>query len=373
MKYYVISGETSGDNHAARVISELKTRDTNAQFRGMGGDQSEAAGQELIIHQKEMAIMGFVEIITSLRKIARNLRKVKADITAWQPDVVLLVDYPGFNFKIAQYAHNLKIPVHYYISPKVWAWKEGRIKRIKSYVDQLYTILPFETAYFAKHNIAVKYVGNPSKETVDEYLAANDLQLDKGLAHRGGIALLPGSRKQEINTSLPIMLEAMQNFPDYELIVAQAPGFDAAFYHAFDPNLKLIQGDMYSLLAQSDAALVTSGTATLETALMHVPQVVCYRMNELSYRIGKIIVKLDYISLVNLILDKPCVTELIQGDFNANRVTKELNAILYDEQTKARIKTQYAELHGKIGTSHPSIEVANHIWQSISQNKTSPV
>lgn len=361
MRYYVISGETSGDNHASRVISELKKLDSDAHFRGMGGDQSEAAGQELLIHQKEMAIMGLVEILSSLRKIARNLKKVKQDIAEWHPDVVLLVDYPGFNFKIAKYAHGLKIPVHYYISPKVWAWKENRIKRIKSYVDELYTILPFETEYFAKRNIKAKYVGNPSKETVDEYLATSDL-------HTGSkkIALLPGSRKQEISTSLPIMLDAMKQFPDYELLVAQAPGFDDAYYHAFDQNLTLIKNDMYSLLAQSDAALVTSGTATLETALMHVPQVVCYRMNELSYRIGKMIVKLDYISLVNLILDKPCVTELIQGDFTAERIKQELNAILYDEGTKARIKTQYADLHAQIGLSHPSVEVANYVWKSIS-------
>lgn len=361
MRYYVISGETSGDNHASRVISELKKLDSDAHFRGMGGDQSEAAGQELLIHQKEMAIMGLVEILSSLRKIARNLKKVKQDIAEWHPDVVLLVDYPGFNFKIAKYAHGLKIPVHYYISPKVWAWKENRIQRIKSYVDELYTILPFETEYFAKRNIKAKYVGNPSKETVDEYLATNDL-------HTGSkkIALLPGSRKQEISTSLPIMLDAMKQFPDYELLVAQAPGFDDAYYHAFDQNLTLIKNDMYSLLAQSDAALVTSGTATLETALMHVPQVVCYRMNELSYRIGKMIVKLDYISLVNLILDKPCVTELIQGDFTAERIKQELNAILYDEDTKARIKTQYADLHAQIGLSHPSVEVAKYVWKSVS-------
>ena len=360
MKYYIISGETSGDNHAARVIQELKKRDKNAVFRGMGGDQSAAAGQVLLIHQKEMAIMGFVEILSSLRKIARNLKKVKQDIAQWQPDLVLLVDYPGFNFKIAKYTHGLQIPVHYYISPKVWAWKEGRIKRIKSYVDRLYTILPFETEYFAKHDMEATYVGNPSKETVDEYLANNPLQKEKKR-----IALLPGSRKQEINTSLPIMLDAMKNFADYELIVAQAPGFNDAYYHAFDPKLKLVKNDMYGILAQSDAALVTSGTATLETALMHVPQVVCYRMNELSYRIGRIIIKLDYISLVNLILNKPCVTELIQRDFNAERVSKELFAILHNRETQDRIKTHYAELHTKIGTSHPSVEVAQHIWKSI--------
>jgi len=361
MKYYIISGETSGDNHAARVITQLKKRDKDARFRGMGGDKSEESGQELLIHQKEMAIMGFVEILGSLRKIARNLSKVKQDIASWKPDLVLLVDYPGFNFKIAKYAHTLNIPVHYYISPKVWAWKEGRIQRIKKYVDELYTILPFETDYFAKHNIAVNYVGNPSKETVDEYLTTNSLE-----KNNKKIALLPGSRNQEIKTSLPIMLEAMQQFPDYEILIAQAPGFDDDYYYTFDPSLKLIKDDMYSLLAQSDAALVTSGTATLETALLHVPQVVCYKMNELSYSIGKMIVKLDYISLVNLILDKPCVTELIQGDFNASRLVKELNLLLQDKSTKARIMEQYAELHAKIGPSHPSVEVAKHIWESVS-------
>jgi len=361
VKYYIISGETSGDNHAARVISELKKRDAHAVFRGMGGDQSAAAGQELIIHQKEMAIMGFVEIISSLIKIVRNLKKVKEDIGQWQPDIVLLIDYPGFNFKIAKYAHGLRIPVHYYIAPKVWAWKEGRIKRIKRYVDRLYTILPFETEYFAKHDVEATYVGNPSKETVDEYLANNPLQKEKKR-----IALLPGSRKQEINTSLPIMLSAMKNFADYELIVAQAPGFNDAFYHAFDPKLKLIKNDMYGVLAQSNAALVTSGTATLETALMQVPQVVCYKMNKLSYRIGRIIIKLDYISLVNLILNKPCVTELIQQDFNADRITNELSAILHNPVTQTRIKKEYAELHTRIGTSHPSVEVAEYIWKSIS-------
>ncbi len=360
MKYYIISGETSGDNHAARVIQELKKLDSNALFRGMGGDQSAAAGQELLIHQKEMAIMGFVEILSSLRRIARNLKRVKQDIAQWQPNIVLLVDYPGFNFKIAKHTQGLHIPVHYYISPKVWAWKEGRIKYIKNYVDRLYTILPFETEYFAKHNVEATYVGNPSKETVDEYLAKNSLQKGKKR-----IALLPGSRKQEINTSLPIMLSAMKNFADHEFIVAQAPGFDDAYYHAFDSKLKLVKNDIYGILAQSDVALVTSGTATLETALMHVPQVVCYKMNELSYRIGRMIIKLDYISLVNLILDKPCVTELIQRDFNTERVSKALIAILHNRETQNRIKKEYAELHTKIGTSHPSVEVAEHLWKSI--------
>ncbi|PCJ63753.1 MAG: lipid-A-disaccharide synthase [Bacteroidetes bacterium] len=361
MKYYIISGETSGDNHASRVMLALKKLDSNATFRGMGGDASQAAGQELIIHQKEMAIMGFVEIITSLRKIARNLKLIKQDIKSWNPDVVLLVDYPGFNFKIAKYVYGIGIPVHYYISPKVWAWKEGRVKLIKKYITKLYCILPFEEAYFKKRNVESTYVGNPSKETVDEFLLTNTLVRDKKQ-----IALLPGSRKQEINTSLPIMLEAMKEFSDYQLLVAQAPGFDDTFYHNFNPNLKLIKNDMYSLLAQCDAALVTSGTATLETALMNVPQVVCYRLNEISYRIGKMVVKLDYISLVNLILDKPCVTELIQSDFNPKRLKIELNLILHDADRKSKMTKEYAELHKIIGQGHPSSEVASLIWAELS-------
>ena len=360
MKYYIISGETSGDNHTSRVVTQLAILDSEAQFRGMGGDQSAAAGQELVIHQKEMAFMGFAEVITNLRKISKSLKTIKKDITQWQPGVILLVDYPGFNFKIAKYAHELGIPVHYYISPKVWAWKEGRVKRIKKLVNKLYTILPFETEYFAQRNVKATYVGNPSKETVDEYLEQHPIK-----KNTKRIALLPGSRKQEINTSLPIMLEAMQNFPDYELAVAQAPGFDDAFYHAFDPKLTLLKNDMYTLLAESDAALVTSGTATLETALMHVPQVVCYRAGKITYAIAKRLVKLKYISLVNLILNQPCVTELIQGDFNAERVSMELNAILNDTETQQRISNQYAELHRLIGTSHPSKEVAQHVWEAV--------
>ncbi|MGB1038412.1 MAG: lipid-A-disaccharide synthase [Bacteroidia bacterium] len=359
MRYYVISGETSGDNHASRVISELKNKDPKASFKGMGGDQSEKAGLELLIHQKEMAIMGFAEVLMSIRKISRNLAKVKNDIEQWKPDMVLLVDYPGFNFKIAKYAHSLDIPVHYYISPKVWAWKEGRVKLIKKYVSRLYSILPFEMEYFQKKQVVSTYVGNPSKETVDEFLAANPSSKKEK-----SIALLPGSRTQEIKTSIPIMLEALQKYPDYKVLIAQAPGFDDAFYHQFDENLTLVKNDMYGLLSMTDAALVTSGTATLETALMNVPQVVCYKANPISYVIAKAVIKLKYISLVNLILDKPVITELIQGDFNPERINEELDEILLDETRQKQIAADYTELHQVIGTLHPSKEVANHIWNS---------
>ena len=359
MRYYFISGETSGDNHASRVMSELKKRDDSSEFRGMGGDKSEAAGQELVIHQKEMAIMGFWEVVTNLRKIARNLACIKEDIKEWKPDAVVLVDYPGFNFKIAKFAHGLSIPVHYYISPKVWAWKENRVKLIKKYVTQLYSILPFEKEYFKQRNVDVIYVGNPSKETVDEYLETH-----KNNVKSKKIALLPGSRTQEIKTSLPIMLEVIQQFKGYEVLIAQAPGFDDAFYHGFGDNLTLIKNDMYSLLSQCEAALVTSGTATLETALMGVPQVVCYKMNNISYQIGKRLVKLEYISLVNLILDKPCITELIQDEFSTERLTKELSLLLNDKNTEERIKNDYEKLNAILGDDKPSEAVAEHLLKS---------
>lgn len=362
MKYYIISGETSGDNHASAVIKKLTLLDTNASFRGMGGDASEQAGLQLCIHQKEMAIMGFWEVLINLRKIVKNLKRIKADIAEWGPDVILLVDYPGFNFKIAKYANTLKISVHYYISPKVWAWKESRVKRIKQDVSHLYSILPFEKEYFKKHNVESIYVGNPSKETVDEYLSTHPTKPTKK-----SIAVLPGSRASEISRSLPIMLDALNAYKEYDILVAQAPGFDAAFYHQYDKDLTLIPNNMYGLLAQCQVAIVTSGTATLETALMGVPQVVCYQAGNISYQIAKAIIKLKYISLVNLILDKPVITELIQDDFNAEQLREELRQLLVDDARKKQIHDDYAALHKTLGSQHPSDEVAQHLYHTISR------
>lgn len=355
-KIYVISGETSGDQHAAKVIGELKKMNPSCQIRGMGGDKSEAAGQELVLHQKEMAIMGIWEVLLSLRKIIRNLSLIKNDITDWKPDAILLVDYPGFNFKIAKHAHSLGIPVHYYISPKVWAWKEKRVEFIKKYVRKLYSILPFEIDYFHKKDVAATYVGNPSKEAVDAFLKEN-LTTQKTKK----IALLPGSRAQEISTSLPIMLEAVNGLDGYDVLIAQAPGFDAEFYHQFGKNLTLIKNDMYGLLSQCEAALVTSGTATLETALMGVPQVVCYKTSKLSYEIVKYLIKVKYISLVNLILDKPSITELIQDEFNANTVRRELEKLLAPSEKLDKLKADYITLNELLGEQKPSQKVAEEI------------
>jgi lipid-A-disaccharide synthase len=359
MRYYFISGETSGDQHASKVIGELKILDSEGIFRGMGGDECEAAGLDLFIHQKEMAIMGFWEVIKNLRKIARNLSLVKADILAWKPDVIVLVDYPGFNFKIAKFAKQINIPVHYYIAPKVWAWKENRVNLIKKYVTQLYSILPFEESYFKGKNVDSVYVGNPSKEAVNAYLEHNNIETGKN-----ALALLPGSRSQEIKASLPIMLEAIKPYNNYEILIAQAPGFDAEFYHQFGTNFTLIPNDMYHLLSQSNVALVTSGTATLETALMNVPQVVCYRMGKLTYEIGKRLVKLKYISLVNLILNKKCITELIQDEFNVARLREEVELILRDSPERTEMLSGYGELQNQLDDIKPSIEVAKHIFRA---------
>ena len=359
MKYYIISGETSGDNHASRVIQKIAKRDKNAQFRGMGGDKSQAAGQTLFIHQKEMAIMGFVEILGSLFKIIRNLKRIKKDILDWKPDALILVDYPGFNFKIAKFAKAVGIPVHYYISPKVWAWKEGRVKNIKKDVNFLYSILPFEKAFFKSHNINSIYVGNPSKESVDEYIKSNP-----NLTEKNYIALLPGSRKQEIKKALPIMLEAVKDYK-IPILVAQAPGFSDRFYHQFDSKFKLVTNDMYALLNKSKLALVTSGTATLETALMGVPQIVCYTTNRISYWIGRSLIKVKYISLVNLILDNKTVIELIQDEFNSKKLKLEIDRLFEDKNFQDKINQDYQELRKKLGTSIPSTSVAKSIIASL--------
>mgnify|MGYP000920390716 CR=1 FL=1 len=361
MKYYVISGETSGDQHAAKVINQLKQLDSNAHFRGMGGDQSRAAGLELLLHQKSMAIMGFWEVLKSIFKILKVLKLVKRDLANWQPDVILLIDYPGFNLKIVKYASSKSIPVHYYISPKVWAWKENRVKSIKRYVDELYSILPFEIEYYKSKGLDIKYVGNPSKEAVDDYLKT----IIK-TPNQAKLALLPGSRKQEIISSLPIMLKAARKAGFSKFVIAQAPNLDANLYTQFGENLELVQGKMYDVLASAEAAIVTSGTATLETALMNVPQVVCYRTSAISYAIGKMVVKLKYISLVNLILDNACILELIQDDFTEQNITAELKKIKQDKYRK-EMQLKYKRMRNQLGNSRPSAVVAHSIYNAITK------
>lgn len=358
MRYYFISGETSGDQHAAKVIGQLASLDTNAEFRGMGGDESQRAGLDLLVHQKEMAFMGFWEVLRNIRTVSKNLKRVKHDIEEWKPDAVVLIDYPGFNFKIARYAHEKGIAVHYYISPKVWAWKENRVKLIDRYVDHLYSILPFEVEFFAKRGIEAIYVGNPSKEAVDAFLQTAPAHDEETKT----LALLPGSRAQEINSAFPIMLEVARQY-DRKIVVAQAPGFDKAYYHQFGADFTLIPNDMYRLLANADIAMVTSGTATLETALMNVPQVVCYRMAALTYRIALLLVKLEYYSLANLVLGKAAIPELIQGEFNSVRLKEEVDKLLINSSERQTMLGEYQRLQSILGDVRPSHEVATRIYQ----------
>lgn len=361
-KIFLICGETSGDQHAADIINSTKIYYPNVSFIGMGGDKCEAAGMNISIHQKEMAFMGFYEVIKNLKTVRSKITKIKNFIIQSNPDAILLIDYAGFNLRIAKFAKNLQIPVHFYIAPKTWAWNEGRNKKIQELVDHLYCILPFEPDYFKKFNINSLYVGNPSKEQVEQFIAdsnfLNNHQINKPL-----IALLPGSRKQEIEMGLPIMLKMKTHFPEYEFVVAQAPGFDEDFYHKFDTHIKLVKEDMHNLLSYAKAAIVTSGTATLETALHRVPQVVCYKTSFISYAIAKRLVKLSYISLVNLIVNKPIVTELIQQDFSEERVKNELNSLLRNTLEIQKIQSGYDELNSILGNNKPSEMVVKSLFK----------
>ncbi|TDX00564.1 lipid-A-disaccharide synthase [Dinghuibacter silviterrae] len=343
MRYYLIAGEASGDLHGSNLIKALKAHDSGAEFRCWGGDMMEAAGAVLVKHYKELAFMGFVEVVRNLPTILRNLRMCKEDVLAYKPDALILVDYPGFNLRIARWAHTQGIRVIYYISPQVWAWKESRVKGIKESVDKMLVILPFEKEFYHKWGYEVEYVGHPLVEVVE---AAQRQAAD----HAGGkpiVALLPGSRAQEVALKLPVMLEVSRAFPDHQFVVAQAPSLDDAYYAPLlqdYPDVQTVRGNTYGLLGQARAALVTSGTATLETALFGVPEVVCYKGSQVSYEIAKRLIKVKYISLVNLIMDKPVVKELIQGDMNAANVRTELEKLLKDEAYRARIMEDYAAL-----------------------------
>lgn len=344
MKYYIIAGEASGDLHGSNLIRSLRKEDPAAEVRAWGGDLMAEAGADLIKHYRDLAFMGFVEVLMNLRTILRNLDKCKADVLAYQPDALILIDYPGFNLRIAEWAHQNGFKVIYYISPQVWAWKENRVKKIKQCVDKMLVILPFEQAFYQKWDYKVEYVGHPLIEVVYNSIAQPK---DAPLSDKPIVALLPGSRKQEILKKLPVMLEVAKQFPDYQFIVAKAPGQEDAFYTAMlapYPNVSSVRNQTYPLLKQSRAALVTSGTATLETALFHVPEVVCYKGNQLSYYIARKLIKVKYISLVNLIMDKEVVKELIQDELNPENCTRELKKILEDGPERTRLLEDYKAL-----------------------------
>lgn len=343
MRYYIIAGEASGDLHGSNLIKALRVKDPEAEFRAWGGDLMQAAGATLVKHYRELAFMGFVEVIRHLPEIMRNLRMCKADILDYKPDALILIDYPGFNLRIAPWAKAQGLRVVYYISPQVWAWKESRVKNIRTSVDKMLVILPFEQDFYKKWDYAVEYVGHPLVEVIE---AAQRQQPEK-LSDKPIVALLPGSRAQEVAIKLPVMLQVSQYFPDYQFVVAQAPSLDDAYYLQYTntyPNVQLTKGNTYGLLQQSRAALVTSGTATLETALFGVPEAVCYKGSQVSYEIAKRLIKVKYISLVNLIMDKPVVKELIQQDMNPDSLRAELDKLLNDAAYRTRIEADYAAL-----------------------------
>ena len=370
MKYYIIAGEASGDLHGSNLMQALLKKDVNADFRFWGGDLMQGIGGTLVKHYKELAFMGFAEVLMNLRTITRNLTFCKKDIETYQPDCIIFIDYPGFNMRIAKWAKQKGINTQYYISPQIWAWKEGRIKDIKRDVDNMYVILPFEKDFYEnKHNFPVEFVGHPLIDAISNRQQADEFSFraEHELSEKPIIALLPGSRKQEIKKMLSVMLSVIDDFPKYQFVIAGAPSQDYSFYEQFitNPRVHFISNKTYDLLSVSSAALVTSGTATLEAALFKVPEVVCYKSSWISYQIGKRLVKhIKYISLVNLIMDKEIVTELIQDDFNSTRLKTELSKIL-DEYTRARFFLDYFDLEQKLGGKGASKKVAELIYNSI--------
>ncbi|MDO9376596.1 MAG: lipid-A-disaccharide synthase [Ferruginibacter sp.] len=351
MKYYIIAGEASGDLHAGNLAKALLKLDPTATLRGWGGDIMEAAGVPLVKHYRDLAFMGFIEVISNLRTIFKNLAFCKSDISEFKPDVLILVDYPGFNLRIAEWARQQNLKVIYYISPQVWAWKENRVKGIKKNVDKMLVILPFEKEFYKTWDFEVEYVGHPLVQVIEEFKssAASGPPHDLARASNSNslIALLPGSRKQEILKKLPIMLEITRHYPGYQFVVAKAPGLDAEFYDellAPYSNVSWVVNKTYDLLNHAVAALVTSGTATLETALFGVPEVICYKGSSISYQIAKRLIKIKYICLVNLIMDKEVVKELIQEELTVENLRKELDLLLMDKEKQEQLATDYAVL-----------------------------
>ena len=366
MKYYIIAGEASGDLHASNLMKSLRKKDPNAEFRVWGGDLMQAQGGDVVKHYRDLAFMGFLEVLKNIRTILSNISFCKKDILDYQPDALILVDYPGFNLRIAEFAHENQLKVLYYISPQVWAWKQSRVKKIKKVVDQMYVILPFEKDFYATHQYDVAFVGHPLLDAIAgrETLSDEAFQKKHQLEGKPIVALLPGSRKQEIANMLPLMLEARNRFPNYQFVLAGAPSVDEETYRMYgaDDALKIIKNQTYDLLEHSHAALVSSGTATLETALFKVPEVVCYKTSNFSYQIAKRLVKIKYISLVNLVVDREIVTELIQDELNIERITEELQAII-EGPKRAALLENYNELHERLGGGGASDNTANLIWE----------
>ncbi|SNS35385.1 lipid-A-disaccharide synthase [Belliella buryatensis] len=367
MKYYIISGERSGDLHASNLVKALLKIDPSAEFVGMGGDFSEKAGQKLKVHYQEIALMGFLEVILGFRKVLKYLSIVKKDILTEKPDVVVLVDFGGFNMKIAKFAKLNGFRVHYYIPPKVWAWNQKRALKIQKYVDQVYCILPFEVDFFKEYGVNATYVGNPLLDELKGFSPHEFFYQKNELSYQPIIALLPGSRKQEVMNMMRIMVDMVGQFPNAQFVVAGVKNLPKVLYQsAEETGIKVIFDQTYDLLHYSTAAIVTSGTATLETALFRVPQVVVYKTSTLSYAIAKRLIRVPYISLVNLIGEREIVKELIQEDFNKDRLANELNKILSNPVYRGKMLQGYDEIKDKIGNQEASKETAILILKSLS-------
>jgi len=372
MKYFIIAGEASGDLHGANLVRELKRIDSHAQFSFWGGDaMAEQIGKAPKKHIKELAFMGFVEVLKNIFTIFKNFKQCKKDILDFKPDAVILIDYPGFNLRMAKFIHQNNIKVLYYISPTVWAWKESRVKTIKKYVDQMYVILPFEKPFYQKHQYEVAYFGHPLLDAMSLYSTnkrptLEEFKTSHSLDNRPIVAVLPGSRVKEVNVKLPIMLALVEQFPQFQFVVSVAPALDLSIFEPIiaNKNVKLVVNKTYDLLSHSHSAIVTSGTATLETALFKIPQVVCYKGDALSFKIAKLIVDVKYISLVNLILDKKSVTELIQDDLTVENLVREFKKII-DGQTRNDILNDYNVLENALGGSGASKRIAEHMTQNL--------
>lgn len=372
MKYYIIAGEASGDLHGANLIASLKKKDSRAKIRAWGGNLMKKQGATLVKHYRDLAFMGFVEVLLHLRTILRNLRFCKRDIMRFKPDAIILIDYPGFNMKIAKFAHKHGIKVYYYISPQVWAWKKRRVHTIKEVVDKMLVILPFEKDFYDEYRVDAHFVGHPLLDELSKvrYINKNNfVRQNKLNSKKEIIALLPGSRKQEVGRMLEVMLKVVDKFPEYQFVIGCAPSLPEEYYKSLigNENVQLVFNKTYQLLQVASAALVTSGTATLETALLYVPEVVCYKGNKISYLIAKNLIKVKYISLVNLIMDKPVVKELIQNDLTPENVETELKQLLTNHKVQRQLLDDYEDLRYKLGNAGASNNAATIIFDDLNK------
>lgn len=364
MKIYIIAGEASGDLHGSNLVKELLRLSNSLELRGWGGDLMRDEGVRVVKHYRDLAFMGFIEVVKNLPTILRNFRMCKEDILEFRPDALILIDYPGFNLRMAKWAHEQGIPVLYYIAPQAWAWKENRVHAMRKYITQLYVVLPFEESFFRNHGISVFYSGHPLLDIPQSGTLSREAFLTKyGLSQRPFIALLPGSRKQEIRAMLPVMMCMKVHYPEYDFIIAGAPGQTAEFYSEVvkDKSIPVLFGVTSKLLLYAKAGLITSGTATLEAGISALPQIVCYRGSAISYAIAKRLVKVKYISLVNLILNKPAVKELIQHNFNEDSLKSALGTLLNDADAAVELARDYANLRESLGGPGASERTANHM------------